>query len=174
MGIGRQVSPRAVPTADPKTLKLDDAFSQRANRSRYHRQRQGLWAPLLPVSGMAMARGSETAYAMVQRSASSQPQNQRKQSRKLPSTDNLPPEAAALKRRIWESHPGSVIKFRLDKMRRVVRPPVEIPPPLSDPTLLSHMVSGKTIPVTRLMWQQQRDLLKTKRLPSRIREGIAY
>ncbi|EGZ09086.1 hypothetical protein PHYSODRAFT_461517, partial [Phytophthora sojae] len=65
-------------------------------------------------------------------------------------------------------------KFRLGQLRKVVTPPVEIPAPLSDPTLLSHMVSGKAIPVTRLMWQQQRDLLKTKRLPSRIREGIAY
>ncbi|KAF1785646.1 hypothetical protein GQ600_18750 [Phytophthora cactorum] len=50
--------------------------------------------------------------------------------RKLPS-DDLPTEAAVLKRRIWASHPGSVYKFRLDKMKRVVTPPVEIPPPLS-------------------------------------------
>ncbi|KAG6572593.1 uncharacterized protein IUM83_17669 [Phytophthora cinnamomi] len=131
-------------------------------------------APLLPVSGMAMAKGSETAYAMLQGAANPQSRPQRKQIRKLRSTDNLPPEAAALKRRIWESHPGSVFKFHLGKLKRVVTPPVEIPAPLSDPTLLSHMVSGKTIPVTRHMWQQQRDLLKTKRLPSSIREGIAY
>lgn len=97
----------------------------------------------------------------------------RKLSRKL-SSDGLPPEAAALKRRIWEAHPRSAFKFHFGKMKRVVRPPVEIPAELADPTVLTHMVSGRAIPLTRLMWQQQRDLFKMKRLPSRIREGCAY
>ncbi|EEY55264.1 uncharacterized protein PITG_09184 [Phytophthora infestans T30-4] len=65
-------------------------------------------------------------------------------------------------------------KFRLDKIKRVATPPVEIPPPLADPTLLTYTVSENTIPMTRLMWQQQRDLFKAKRLPSRIREVIIY
>ncbi|OWY98101.1 hypothetical protein PHMEG_00031220 [Phytophthora megakarya] len=128
-------------------------------------------APLLPVRGMSMARGSETAYALLQKPPNTQ--SQRKQTRKLPA-DDLPPEASTLKHRIWDSHPGSVYKFRLDKLKRVVIPPVEIPAPLSDPTILTYMVAGKTIPMTRLMWQQQRDFIKTKRLPYRIREGIAY
>ncbi|KAG7375610.1 hypothetical protein PHYPSEUDO_000500 [Phytophthora pseudosyringae] len=171
MGIGRQLSPHAPATAAAKTLKQNDGQS---TSSRYLRRRQAMRAPLLPVRGMSMARGSETAYVMLQNaSPSSNAQSRRKQPRKLPS-DDLPPEAAALKRRIWDSHPGSVYKFRLDKMKRVVTPPVEIPPPLSEPTLRTHMVSGKTIPLTRLMWRQQRDLFKTKRLPSRIREGVAY
>ncbi|KAF1788006.1 hypothetical protein GQ600_16546 [Phytophthora cactorum] len=102
-----------------------------------------------PGEGLSMARGSETAYAMLQDTASTlNARPRRKQTRKLPS-DDLPTEAAVLKRRIWASHPGSVYKFRLDKMKRVVTPPVEIPPP-------------------------QRDLFKTKRLLGRIREGIAY
>ncbi|OWY93266.1 hypothetical protein PHMEG_00037401 [Phytophthora megakarya] len=116
---------------------------------------------------MYMARGSETAYALLQKPPNTQ--SQRKQTRKLPA-DDLPPEASTLKRR----NPGSVYKFRLDKLKRVVIPPVEIPAPLSDPTILTYMVAGKTIPMTRLMWQQQRDFIKTKRLPYRIREGIAY
>ncbi|KAE9292825.1 hypothetical protein PF008_g24961 [Phytophthora fragariae] len=173
MGIDQQLSPRAVATAAPTPHKQDSG-SRRATRSHYLRQRQAMRAPLLPVSGMAMARGSETAYAMLQGATNPQSKTQRKTSRNLPPTDNLPPQAAALKRRIWASHPGSLFKFRFDKLRRVVVPPVEIPAPLSDPTLRSHMVSSKTIPVTRLMCQQQRDLLKTKRLPSRIREGVAY
>lgn len=147
MGINQQLSPRAVAvaTAVAKPHKPDDG-PRRATRSHYLRRRQAMRAPLLPVSGMAMARGSETAYAMLQGAANAQSKPQRRTSRKLPPTDNLPPEAAALKRRIWESHPGSLFKFRLGQLRKVVTPPVEIPAPLSDPTLLSHMVSGKAIP----------------------------
>ncbi|KAF1788564.1 hypothetical protein PC129_g11024 [Phytophthora cactorum] len=174
MGIDRQLSPHAPATVASKTLKQDNGSALRSNSSHYLRKRQAMRAPLLPVRGMSMARGSETAYAMLQDTASTlNARPRRKQTRKLPS-DDLPTEAAVLKRRIWASHPGSVYKFRLDKMKRVVTPPVEIPPPMSDPTLLTHTVSGKTIPMTRLMWQQQRDLFKTKRLLGRIREGIAY
>ncbi|KAK1929521.1 hypothetical protein P3T76_014919 [Phytophthora citrophthora] len=120
-----------------------------------------------------MPRGNETAYAMLQNAPPSSNTQLCKQTRKLPS-DDLPPEASALKRRIWESHPGSLLRFRLDKMKRVVTPPVEISPLLSDPTVLTHLVSGKTIPVTRLMWHQQRDLFKTKCRLARIREGVTY
>ncbi|KUF81951.1 hypothetical protein AM587_10005450 [Phytophthora nicotianae] len=161
-------------TGTTKTLKKDNGPALRSNSSHYLRKRQAMRAPLLPVRGMSMAKGSETAYTMLQDTTSaSNAKPRRKQTRKLPS-DKLPTEAAALKRRIWDSHPDSFYKFRLDKMKRVVIPPVEIPPPLSDPTLFTYTVSGKTAPMTRLMWQQHRDLLKAKRLPSRIREGIAY
>ncbi|KAL4165565.1 hypothetical protein KRP22_014275 [Phytophthora ramorum] len=168
MWINRQLSPRTTPTASPTALKQDD--DNRRTESRYRRQRQAMRAPLLPVSSMAMARGNDTAYTVAQGST---PQPRWSRSRKL-STNDLPPEAAALKRRIWDSHPRSVYKFRLSKMTREVIPPVEIPAPLSDPTLLTHMVSGKTVPMTSHMWQQQRELFKLKRLPNRIREGIAY
>ncbi|KAL3670974.1 hypothetical protein V7S43_004159 [Phytophthora oleae] len=170
MPFNRQLSPHAPATATSKDPKHDDGPTR---RSRYLRQRQSMRAPLLPVRGMSMPWGSETAYAMLQTSTPASNTQPRKQPRKLPS-DDLPPEAAALKRRIWDSHPGSLFRFRLDRMKRVVTPPVEIPPPLSDPTLLTHLVSGKTIPVTRFMWHQQRDLFKTKCRLARIREGIAY
>lgn len=172
MRVGRHLFPHAPATADSKIHNQGDGTRRRS--SHYLRQRQAVRAPLLPMGSMSMAEGSETTYARLQKnSSSSNAQPSREQTRKLP-TDDLPPEAAALKRRIWNSHPGSVYKFRFEKMKRVVTPPVVIPAPLSDPTLLTHMVSGKTIPVTRFMWQQQRDLFKTKRLPSRVREGIVY
>ncbi|KAG1712499.1 hypothetical protein DVH05_000242 [Phytophthora capsici] len=170
MPLTRQLSPHAPTAATLKTPKYDDGLTR---HSRYLRQRQSMRAPLLPVRGMSMARGSETAYALLQNASPSSNTQPRRQTRKLPS-DDLPPEASALKRRIWDSHPGSLLRFRLDKMKRVATPPVEIPPPLSDPTVLTHLVSGKPIPVTRFMWHQQRDLFKTKCRLARIREGIAY
>ncbi|RLN89461.1 hypothetical protein BBJ28_00023118 [Nothophytophthora sp. Chile5] len=95
----------------------------------------------------------------------------RKQATVLPQ-DDLPPEASELKRRIWNSHPTPAYKFRLGKMKRMAVPPVEIPPSLADPSALEHMVAGKSIPMTKSMWQQQRYLFKMRRLPSRINEGF--
>jgi hypothetical protein len=166
MGIGPQLSSVTAPQETPK-----QGDGERRTSGLYLRQRKAMRAPLLPVRGMSMARGSGMLQHASSSTSSAQPR--RRHSRKLP-TDDLPPEAAALKRRIWDAHPGSVYKFRLDKMKRMVTPPVEIPPPLSDPTVMHHMVSGKLVPVTRFMQQQQRDLFKLKRLPSRIREGISY
>ncbi|KAG7388482.1 hypothetical protein PHYBOEH_007854 [Phytophthora boehmeriae] len=169
LGANRKLFPQELKTRTSHDHKQDARLSDGASGRRVHRRQR--YTPLLPVGGMAMAKGGNPAITPQSTTNATAKSHRRP---KLQANDDLPPAAAALKRRIWESHPQQLYKFRLGKMKHVVQPPVEIPPDLADPNVRTRMVSGKAVAVTRFMWQQQRDQFRIKRLPSRIREGCAY
>lgn len=82
-------------------------------------------------------------------------------------------EAAELKQRICATCPDTVVRFSFSCMKRLVTPPVSIPPHLASARACTTVVSGKHIPMTKAMWEKSKSLLK-RRLPDRIDEQVGY
>ncbi|GAB9466341.1 hypothetical protein Gpo141_00003719 [Globisporangium polare] len=82
-------------------------------------------------------------------------------------------EAAELKQRICATCPDTVVRFSFSSMKRLVTPPVSIPPHLASARARTTVVSGKHIPMTKAMWEKSKSLLQ-RRLPYRIDEQVWY
>lgn len=82
-------------------------------------------------------------------------------------------EAAELKQRIRTTCPDTVFRFSFSCMKRLVTPPVSIPPYLASAHARTTVVSGKHIPMTKAMWVKSKTLLQ-RRLPDRIDEQWGY
>ncbi|TYZ65990.1 hypothetical protein PybrP1_007441 [[Pythium] brassicae (nom. inval.)] len=92
---------------------------------------------------------------------------------KLLVKSGLSREAAELKQRVLAAHPDSLVRFSFSSMRRVVTPPVAIPPFLASPRVTTMVVSGKRVPMTRAMWEKRKKQL-TRRLPDRVDEQLSW
>ncbi|TYZ66028.1 hypothetical protein PybrP1_009043 [[Pythium] brassicae (nom. inval.)] len=68
----------------------------------------------------------------------------------------LPADVQQLKDKILASHPEKLTRFSLSHMRRVAIPPVEIPKKLDGRFVVTTVVSGKTVPLTRRMWENRK------------------
>uniref|UniRef100_K3W8Q0 Uncharacterized protein n=1 Tax=Globisporangium ultimum (strain ATCC 200006 / CBS 805.95 / DAOM BR144) TaxID=431595 RepID=K3W8Q0_GLOUD len=101
----------------------------------------------------------------------------KKKQAKKPSTrllhNGLSREAAELKQHIKDTCPATAFKFSFSCMRRLVIPPVAIPRNLACVRAKTTVVSGKHIPMTKAMWEKQKQQL-TQRLPDCIDERISY
>ncbi|CEG48379.1 uncharacterized protein PHALS_06204 [Plasmopara halstedii] len=64
-------------------------------------------------------------------------------------------------------------RFNIFKLKRVVIPPVQIPPELSTPHAMNNIVAGSRIPVTKTMSMRCRARM-LRRLPRRIDEHVAW
>lgn len=64
-------------------------------------------------------------------------------------------------------------RFNIFKFKRVVVPPVQIPPKLANPHATSNIVAGSRIPVTKGMSMRCRARMM-RRLPRRIDERVAW
>lgn len=73
-----------------------------------------------------------------------------------PTGTPLPPDVQELKQKILESHPEKLLRFSLSHMKRVVIPPVDIPKNFCAKRALSTVVSGKKVPFTKNMWENQK------------------
>lgn len=82
-------------------------------------------------------------------------------------------EAAELKQRICVTCPNTVVRFSFSCMKRLVTPPVSIPPHLASARARTTVVSGKHIPMTKAMWEKSKSLLQC-RLLDRIDEQVGY
>ncbi|OWZ04317.1 hypothetical protein PHMEG_00023799 [Phytophthora megakarya] len=86
----------------------------------------------------------------------------------------LPLEAQKLKIQILKTHPNSLMRFSMSRMRHIVpRPPVEIPADLRQKNAVSIRVSGHCVPLTRSMWDKKMMRYKKSKLDI-IGEGIYY
>ncbi|POM62949.1 hypothetical protein PHPALM_27839 [Phytophthora palmivora] len=88
--------------------------------------------------------------------------------------ERLPDEAQGLKDLLLAS-PSQLqrSRFSFSKLRRVVVPPVQIPPELDAPNAISNIVAGSKIPMTKAMWMRCRSRMM-RRLPGRIDERVAW
>ncbi|KAG7380420.1 hypothetical protein PHYPSEUDO_007241 [Phytophthora pseudosyringae] len=86
----------------------------------------------------------------------------------------LPEEAQGLKDLLLAApSPPPRSRFSFSKLRRVVVPPVQIPPELDAPNAISNIVAGSKIPMTKAMWVRRRARM-VRRLPGRIDERVAW
>lgn len=92
---------------------------------------------------------------------------------KLLVKSGLSREAAELKQRVMAACPDSLVRFSFSCMRRVVTPPVSIPPWLASPRVATMVVSGKRVPMTRAMWEKRKKQL-AHRLPDRVDEQLCW
>ncbi|KAL4116502.1 hypothetical protein PRIC2_011955 [Phytophthora ramorum] len=89
-------------------------------------------------------------------------------------SEQLPDEAQDLKNLLLSTPSyGQRSRFSFSKLRRVVRPPVQIPPELDTPNAVSNIVAGCKIPMTKAMWLRRRARMM-RRLPGRIDERVAW
>ncbi|CAI5733419.1 unnamed protein product [Peronospora farinosa] len=87
--------------------------------------------------------------------------------------ESLPEEAQGLKDLLLSSSSHQVrSRFSFSKLRRVVIPPVQIPPALATPNAFNNIVAGAKIPMTKAMWTRHRARLM-QRLPGRVDEKVA-
>ncbi|KAG6592519.1 Molybdopterin synthase catalytic subunit [Phytophthora cinnamomi] len=86
----------------------------------------------------------------------------------------LPDEAQGLKDLLLStpSHQQRS-RFSFLKLKRVVVPPVQIPPELNTPNAISNIVAGSKIPMTKAMWMRRRARMM-RRVPGRIDERVAW
>ncbi|KAE9278435.1 hypothetical protein PF008_g28616 [Phytophthora fragariae] len=85
-----------------------------------------------------------------------------------------PLEAQKLKMHILESHPERLLRFSMSRMRHIVaQSPVEIPAELRKKNLVTSRVSGRSVPLTRSMWDKKMTQYKKHKLDV-IGEGIHY
>ncbi|KAG6973631.1 hypothetical protein JG688_00003439 [Phytophthora aleatoria] len=86
----------------------------------------------------------------------------------------LPEEAQSLKDLLL-SAPSQYQRSRFSflKLKRVVVPPVQIPPELAAPNAINNIVAGSKIPMTKAMWKRHRARMM-RRLPGRIDERVAW
>jgi hypothetical protein len=82
---------------------------------------------------------------------------------RLPKPQNSPAKRISrrhrleqLKDKILESSPSKLSRFSLSHMRRVVIPPVAIPSSMNGSRAVSTVVSGKSVPYTRRMWENRK------------------
>lgn len=68
----------------------------------------------------------------------------------------LPADVQQLKDKILETHPEKLTRFSLSHMRRIAIPPVEIPKSLKSRSAVSTVVSGKSVPLTKQMWENRK------------------
>ncbi|KAK1942015.1 hypothetical protein P3T76_006337 [Phytophthora citrophthora] len=89
-------------------------------------------------------------------------------------SDLLPEEAQELKDLLLStpSHQQHS-RFSFMKFRRVVVPPVQIPPELNTPNAISNIVAGSKIPMTKAMFMRRRSRMM-RRVPGRIDERVAW
>ncbi|KAI9909714.1 hypothetical protein PsorP6_014924 [Peronosclerospora sorghi] len=88
--------------------------------------------------------------------------------------DALPGEAQDLKQLLLASTSYQLrTRFSFAKLRRVIVPPVQIPPELALPNAITHIVAGANIPMTKAMWMRHRARL-VRRLPQRVDERVAW
>ncbi|CAI5746290.1 unnamed protein product [Peronospora destructor] len=88
-------------------------------------------------------------------------------------SEPVPDEAQGLKNVLLSSSSYQVrTRFSFSKLRRVVVPPVQIPPALTTPNAFNNIVAGAKIPVTKAMWTRHRAQLM-QRLPGRVDEKVA-
>ncbi|CAH0522533.1 unnamed protein product [Peronospora belbahrii] len=64
----------------------------------------------------------------------------------------LPEEAQQLKEKILRTHKLKLTRFSLSHMKKIVVPPVEIPKEMNSHRALSVTVAGRSVPLTRCMW----------------------
>ncbi|ETK96720.1 hypothetical protein F442_00650 [Phytophthora nicotianae P10297] len=64
----------------------------------------------------------------------------------------LPEEAQQLKEMILRTHKVKLTRFSLSHMKKRVVPPVEIPKEMNSHRALSTTVAGRSVPLTRCMW----------------------
>lgn len=83
----------------------------------------------------------------------------------------LPADAQQLKDKILAAHPEKLTRFSLSHMRRIAIPPVEIPKKLDGRFVVTTIVSGKTVPLTRRMWENRK---KRARRLDMIDEFVVY
>ncbi|KAF1332786.1 hypothetical protein FI667_g3335, partial [Globisporangium splendens] len=83
----------------------------------------------------------------------------------------LPADVQELKEKILETHPEKLMRFSLSHMKRVAIPPVDIPKNFCAKRALSTVVSGKKVPFTKHMWENQKK--KTQHLDM-IDEYVLY
>ncbi|KAE9004760.1 hypothetical protein PR003_g18127 [Phytophthora rubi] len=109
-----------------------------------------------------------TARKILQSRAPSKPQDDSNQH------ELLPDEAQGLKDLLL-STPSRQQRscFSFLKLRRVVVPPVQIPPELDTPNAVSNIVAGSKIPMTKAMWMRHRARMM-RRVPGRIDERVAW
>ncbi|KAG7388484.1 hypothetical protein PHYBOEH_007856 [Phytophthora boehmeriae] len=73
-----------------------------------------------------------------------------------PVYDRCQHEAKKLKTRILLEHRERPTRFRLSAMKRVVIPPVNIPQKIAQKRGNRDVVSGKSVPFTKAMWEAQK------------------
>lgn len=78
-------------------------------------------------------------------------------------------EVTQLKQAILKTHPKKTYRFSFSTMKRVVLPPVDIPDELAHWTVTDTRVAGRTIPMTRTMYNLKKFHMK-KHLPASIVE----
>ncbi|TDH71243.1 hypothetical protein CCR75_007922 [Bremia lactucae] len=66
--------------------------------------------------------------------------------------ETLPKEAQQLKEKILRTHGAKRTRFSLSHMKKRVMPPVEIPRAMGSQRALTTTVSGRSVPLTRCMW----------------------
>ncbi|TDH66279.1 hypothetical protein CCR75_007130 [Bremia lactucae] len=86
----------------------------------------------------------------------------------------LPEEAQGLKNLLLSaSSRNQYSRFSFFKLKRVVVPPVKIPPELATPNATNIIVAGSRIPMTKDMWTRHR-VRMLRRLPRCIDEVDAW
>ncbi|KAF1321790.1 hypothetical protein FI667_g11684, partial [Globisporangium splendens] len=164
------ISKTFVSKTQPLRMHVDHADA--ATKKRKDRARSLLY---LSHHGVAVDAYARSAAVMNQQNGSII--KKKKKQGKKPSTrlvhSELSREAAELKQRIKDTCPATVFKFSFSCMRRLVIPPVAIPRNLACVRAKTTVVSGKHIPMTKAMWEKQKQQL-TQRLPDRIDERISY
>ncbi|KAL4129971.1 hypothetical protein PRIC2_005977 [Phytophthora ramorum] len=64
----------------------------------------------------------------------------------------LPDEAQQLKDKILRTHKVKLTRFSLSHMKKRVVPPVDIPREMNSHRALGMTVAGRSVPLTRCMW----------------------
>jgi hypothetical protein len=70
-----------------------------------------------------------------------------------PAPVELPEDVRALKQKILAEHPAKLTRFSLSHMRHMAIPPVLIPDTLNDRRAVRTVVAGKSVPLTKHMWE---------------------
>ncbi|EGZ09162.1 hypothetical protein PHYSODRAFT_524546 [Phytophthora sojae] len=114
------------------------------------------------------------ARKILQSRAPSKPQDCSSSRSSNQQLEPLPDEAQGLKDLLL-SAPSQQQRSRFSflKLKRVVVPPVKIPPELDTPNAVSNIVAGSKIPMTKAMWMRRRARMM-RRVPGRIDERVAW
>lgn len=127
---------------------------------------------LRPTSVQRSAASGASSVTLVRPKLAAEPDALAAKADDARPAEPLPAEAQRLKEMLLRQR-SRLHRFSLSRMRKVVVPPVEIPPPLDVPGGLAYLVSGVKIPMTLDMFLRHRKRL-LRHLPARIDEAAAY
>lgn len=127
---------------------VNEAEAPQRKQSRMWLVHRGVDASIVPASSVGAKPLSK--------SQKEQPARHHQRPQRRARADKVAAEAAELKARIQSRIHKKFVYFDFLVLKRMAEPPVAIPRSLATPNARTGVVAGKSVPMTRAMWRNQR------------------